>query len=197
MRLSLGVAAWLAGVILGLQVDAPALPVLLFLLAVVPVGGLLFTYRVSLWPVLLAGFFLLGLLRVEATGAPSTPLVTEDGQAVTVLGRVIDDPEATGRRVKLRIAVESVDRGEGWEPLRTRALAYAEPPESLLLQREPPYFRYGDRLRLEGVLERPLPIARLRLSVVPGQPGYLRHPLVPRNDAGLPGSWEPLARLDI
>ena len=159
MRLSLGVAAWLAGVILGLQVDAPALPVLLFLLAVVPVGGLLFTYRVSLWPVLLAGFFLLGLLRVEATGAPSTPLVTEDGQAVTVLGRVIDDPEATGRRVKLRIAVESVDRGEGWEPLRTRALAYAEPPESLLLQREPPYFRYGDRLRLEGVLERPLPIA--------------------------------------
>jgi hypothetical protein len=139
----------------------------------------------------------LGLLRVEATGAPSTPLVTEDGQAVTVLGRVIDDPEATGRRVKLRIAVESVDRGEGWEPLRTRALAYAEPPESLLLQREPPYFRYGDRLRLEGVLERPLPIARLRLSVVPGQPGYLRHPRGPRNDAGLPGSWEPLARLDI
>jgi hypothetical protein len=140
-------------------VDAPALPVLLLLLAAVPVGGLLLIYRVSLWLVVLAGFFLIGLLRVEAADAPVTPLVTEDGQTVTLEGRVIDDPEATGRRIKLSIAVEAIDRGEGWKPLQTRALAYAEPPEPLAFVRESPYFSYGDRLRLEGVLERPRPIA--------------------------------------
>lgn len=135
--------AWLSGVLLSLQVDAPALPVLLLLLAVVPVGGLLFLYRVSLWPAVLAAFLLLGLLRAETTAAPATSLVTEDGQTVLVQGRVIDDPEATGRRVKLRIAVESIDRGEGWETIRTRALAYAEPPESLVLQRDSPFSATG------------------------------------------------------
>jgi competence protein ComEC len=37
-------------------------------------------------------------------------------------------------------------------------LVYAEPPPALVSAREPPYFKYGDTLKLQGNLQRPEPI---------------------------------------
>ena len=158
MRLALLVAAWLAGVVLGLEAEIDAAPVLLLLLATPPAGLLLYFRRYSLWPAVLAGVLLLGLLRVEAADAPQALLVTEERQTVTIAGRIVDDPEATRQRTKFVLEVESVDRGTGREPLNAKVLVYAEPPNSLASSREPPFFRYGDTLVLEGELQRPRPI---------------------------------------
>ena len=111
MALVLLTAAGLAGLLLGLRLDADPLPLLLLLLAMLPLGLLLRLNGRSLWPVALAGVLLLALLRVEATDGQPVPLVTQDGQTVTLRGRVITDPEATAQRVRFVLAVEAIDRG--------------------------------------------------------------------------------------
>lgn len=159
MKLGFLAAACLAGVYIGLRLDAAVLPVLLLLLATLPAVSILVLYRRSHWPLLLAAVLMLALLRVEATQEPMAQLSAEDGEAITLLGRVIDDPEATAQRIKMVIDVAAVDRGNGLEPLRTKALVYAEPPDSLVSVREPPYFRYGDNLFVAGRLQRADPLA--------------------------------------
>ena len=155
MRLALLVGAWLGGTWLGLRADAAPLPVLLLMLAAIPAGILLRMARLSLWPAVLVGLLLLALFRVEATEDSGPALVSQDRQPVTIQGRVVTDPEATRRQTKFVLAVEAVDRGGGLAPLESRVLVYAEPPESLLAQRRDPFFRYGDDLLVQGVLERP------------------------------------------
>ena len=62
MRLGLLAAAWLAGVFIGLRVDAAAaLPVLLLFLATLAAGTVLRLYRRSVWPAVLAGLLHPGL----------------------------------------------------------------------------------------------------------------------------------------
>jgi competence protein ComEC len=157
LTLVLLVAAWLAGVLLGLYIDAAPLPLLLLLLAVLPLGLLLRIAGRSAWPAVLVGIGLLALLRVEATDAPPAPLVTRDGQVVTLRGRIVGDPESTARKVKFVLAVAAIDRGDGWQPLRSKSLVYADPPASLVSTAEAPYFRYGDNLLLRGALREPEP----------------------------------------
>ena len=102
---------------------------------------------------------IVALLRVEATDRPLTRLVTKDGQVVTLQGTIIDDPKATAQRIKFAIAVEAVDRGHGPEPVQAKVLVYAQPPDSLVSTRQPPFFRYGDTLTIEGQLQRPARLA--------------------------------------
>mgnify|MGYP000421566509 CR=1 FL=1 len=66
MKLALLVAAWLAGILIGLSLEAGILPVALLLLAALPAGLLLRLLGRSLWPVLLVVVLLAGLLRIEA-----------------------------------------------------------------------------------------------------------------------------------
>jgi competence protein ComEC len=157
VTLVLLVSAWLAGVMLGLYVDAAPLALLLLLLAALLLGLLLRIAGRSVWPAVLVGIALLALLRVEATDAPQAPLVSRDGQMVTLRGRVVSDPEATARKVKFVLAVAAIDRGDGWQPLLGKSLVYADPPASLVSTAEAPYFRYGDNLLLRGVLREPEP----------------------------------------
>ena len=145
----------MGGTWLGLHADAAPLPVFLLLLATIPAGILLRMARLSLWPAVLFGLLLLALFRVEATEDSGPALVSQDRQPVTVQGWVVTDPEATRRQTKFVLAVEAVDRGGGLAPLESRVLVYAEPPESLLAQRWDPFFRHGDELLVQGVLERP------------------------------------------
>ena len=161
MRLGLLAAAWVAGIFIGLRVDVAVLPLLLLLLATLTTGIILHLYRPLLWPALLAGVLLVALLRVEATDEPLMPLAAEDGETVTLRGRVMDDPETTAQRIKLLLDVEAIDRGDGLVPLQAKALAYAKPPDSLVSFREPPYFRYGDMLLVTGQVQPPRSLAEL------------------------------------
>ncbi len=149
MKLALLAAGWLAGAFIGLKVDPPTLPLILLLLAALATGAIFRLYRLPLWPIALAAVLLLALLRVESAAGPAAPLFTEDGEAVTLQGRIVDDPEAGPQRIKLVIAVEAMAGQAGLQPLETRVLVFAEPPDTLLSIREPPYFRYGDTRQLK------------------------------------------------
>ncbi|PKB84157.1 MAG: DNA internalization-related competence protein ComEC/Rec2 [SAR202 cluster bacterium Io17-Chloro-G9] len=191
MKLAALVAAWLAGAWLGLRADAAPLPVLLLLLAAIPAGILLRMARLSLWPAVLVGLVLLSLFRIEATEDAPVPLVSQDSQPVAVQGRVINDPEATRRQAKFQFAVEAIDLGGGFEPLESRVLVYADPPESLLTRRDP-FFRIGDNLLVEGLLERPKPFGGFDYPAYlenQGIFGILRSREVALVAEGSPGNW--------
>ncbi|MCH7605847.1 MAG: ComEC/Rec2 family competence protein [Chloroflexi bacterium] len=158
MKLALLVAAWLAGIYLGLRFDAALLPLFLLIAAALIAGLLLRLGRVPVWPAVLSLILLTGLLRVESTESLFDPQVTAENQTVTLTGRIVDDPEATAQRIKFVLAVENIDRGQGRETLRGKALVYAEPPPSLVSLRNEPYFRYGDTLRLQGQMQLPRPL---------------------------------------
>ena len=152
-------AAWLAGTYIGLRTDSSALAVLLLFLAALAGGPLLRLYRLSLWPMVLASILLLALLRVEASDQPLPQLASADEEQVTLRGTISNDPEATSRRIKFTFEVEAIDRGGGPEPIEATVLAYAQPPDSLVSTREPPFFRYNDILLIEGRLQRPKQLA--------------------------------------
>ena len=116
---------------------------------------LLRLHRLPAWPLFLASLLLLALLRVEAAGGPPPPLAMEDAEPAALQGKIANDPEATSRNIKFTLAVDAIDRGGGMEAAEGRVLVYAEPPRDLVAAREPPFFRYGDALVLEGQLQRP------------------------------------------
>ncbi|HLF04948.1 MAG TPA: ComEC/Rec2 family competence protein [Dehalococcoidia bacterium] len=157
MLLLLLVAAWLAGLLLGTVTQAPPIPLLLFALAALPLALLLRLLRRPLWPALLAGTMLLGLWRAEtAEAAPALP-ASQDGQSVVLEGWVAGDPEATAQRIRFVLSLTALGEGGALRPAQGRVLVYADPPAALAGEREAPYFRYGDELRLQGQLERPQP----------------------------------------
>ncbi len=146
--------AWVGGVVLGLEADVPTLAILLLLGAAVPLALLLRIKGASLWPALLACVLLLGLLRAGAE-SPPTLLVHNVEQSITLQGRIINDPEPAGRRIRFVMEVDSLGRGDEAKPTTAKTLVYAQPPASLVSTREPPYFKYLDHLVIEGRLQGP------------------------------------------
>ncbi len=157
MKLAFLAAAWIAGTMLGLEVDPPLLPVGLLMLATLLLALLSRAVHWPVWPALLAGVLLLGLLRVEAVPGAAAPSLLRDDGLVVLVGRISDYPEPTARRIRFPFDVNTVDEAGVMKPVSTRILVYATPPESLLASRDGGYFRYGDELRLEGELRRPQP----------------------------------------
>ncbi len=160
MTLPLLVAAWLVGLMLGFRWDVDPLPLFLLASAALPLAVLLRLLGRAWWPPLLVMALLLGMARVAAFDPHSPPLIAQDAREVSLRGRVDGDPEATGQRIKFVLAVAQLDRGDGWQDVRGRALVYAEPPPYFVeeLVRRPPYFRYGDVLLLEGAWQLPQPV---------------------------------------
>ena len=157
MKLAFLAAAWIAGTMLGLEVDPPLLPVGLLMLAILLLALLSRAVHWPVWPALLAGVLLLGLLRVEAVPGAAAPSLLRDDGLVVLVGRISDYPEPTARRIRFPFDVNTVDEAGVMKPVSARILVYATPPESLLASRDGGYFRYGDELRLEGELRRPQP----------------------------------------
>ena len=155
MKLALLVAAWLAGIFLGLRVDSGLAPVTLLLLAALPAGALLRLLGWSVWPVLLIVVLLAGLLRIEAFEVLENPLAVQESETVALRARITNDPESTERLVKFVVSVREIDRAGETTRSDAKALVYASPTPSLISQRGDPYFRYGDTLLLEGELRQP------------------------------------------
>ena len=160
MKLAFLAAAWIAGTMLGLEVDPPLLPVGLLMLAILLLALLSRAVHWPVWPALLAGVLLLGLLRVEAVPGAAAPSLLKDDGPTVLIGRISDDPEPTARRIRFPFDVNAVDEAGVMKPVSARILVYATPPESLLAELDGGYFRYGDELRLEGELRRPQPFGR-------------------------------------
>ena len=148
---------WLAGITLGLALDARPLAIFLLALATIPLGFLVFLARRSVAPLVLVAVLLLAFWRVEAADQPIVSPAILDQQRATVTGRVVDDPEARSRNVRFTLAVETVDLGSGPREADAKLVVYAEPPAPLVDSRQPPFFQYGDRLIAEGLWQRPKP----------------------------------------
>lgn len=169
MKLLLLAAGWLFGIFIGLQTDAPILPVALLAMAAISGGALLLCCRMPLWPALLAFALVLGLLRLEAAEKPNLLFPGSDDQTVTIQGRVTNDPESTGQRIKLEVAVDYLDLGSGLTSFDAKLLTYAEPSASLISLRDSPYFQYGDTVTIKGRMQRPKALADF------DYPSYLAH----------------------
>ena len=155
MRLMVASACWLAGIYMGLRLDAPASALALFLVASVVMVPLFAIRRWSvLLPVALA-LLLLGALRSELLSPPGEGLKPYYGlDNVVVEGLVAEDPEARGGAVRFRFAVDTVASGDRQRrEVQGDLLVTATPPAQLTGERQAPYIRYGDRLALRGRLD--------------------------------------------
>ena len=153
MKLVALAAAWVLGLLLGLELDPYPAALVLFSLAAL---FLILISRMaghSVWPALLGLVLLMALVRVEIS-QDSNVLTASDGTGpLVVQGVVSTDPELSGPGVEMLVSVEAVDVGEGWEERAGRVLVVARPTAELVRDRDEPYFRYGDRLELTGSLE--------------------------------------------
>lgn len=155
MKLLSLVAAWVAGLLLGLFIQPSLWIFLPFFLILALVGVVFRFHRKPLAPTLLATLFLLGLIRAGIVEDAPAFIPAEGGEAVRLRGVIDNDPENKGRIVQFVLRGEEMDRGQGWEKASDKILVSARPTRDLVLSREEPFFRYGDRLLLEGRLDKP------------------------------------------
>lgn len=146
-----GLATW-SGVTLG-----SPWPLLLAGLGAVVLAACLRAVGIPAAPMVLAAAVLLGAWRGGMAGDTSVALVPTGPTKVTVV--VSDAPVISGSRVRFRGTVVADQSGEhGSVPDGVSLLVHTLPPADLVVERGPPYLRYGDTLRLSGELERPEPI---------------------------------------
>ena len=157
MTIVLLAAAWLLGVFLGFYVQAPLPAVMLLFVS----AGLLAVLSVSwrrLRP-LSAGALVLvvGMLWVDFRGADFVNELEPHHSLlpVQVEGVTASDPESAGSATRLRLRVDKVQRNGAWVEVSGDALVTLRESADLVRQRDQPYFRYGDRLLLEGPLRSP------------------------------------------
>ncbi len=194
MKLGLFAVAWLAGTFVALRLDPALLPLSLLLLAALCAGVFSRIYRWPLWPMVLAGIVLIAIFRAEFNDSPAPSLATSDNQTMTARGTVVNDPEATGQFIKLVLKVEVVDLGGGDQPFPSKLLVYAQPPPSLASNREPPYFRYGDQLWIEGLARAPRALAEFDYPAYLANQGisgviHSRNVMLTGPSAGKTGGW--------
>ena len=148
--------AWIAGVYLADRTGPGGAALGLFVLSALLVALWLKLGRRSVKPAVLATVLLLGILRADGVGDPPSSLNPYHGAGVVrVRGLVNGDAESVGAAYRFRLRVEDLSRGNEWVEASGNLLVTANPSPELAGSRDRPYFRYGDFLQLEGVLEAP------------------------------------------
>ena len=135
--------------------DVPLAALMLLALAALLGAALLASLRRSPWAALIALAFTLGVLRVAlGDDAPAATYASIEPQQVQ--GVVLNDVEALGNFARFRLEMERIRReGGGWMAAEGTLLVTARANVELAEMRQAPYFRYGDRLLVEGVIEEP------------------------------------------
>ena len=156
MRLIWWSAAWAAGIAAGLWGDAPPASLGMLAAASLLIALLLRRLHAPLWAMLPAILLIAGILRVEVADPEGMTLARFHGAGtVEVVGVVDSDPEATRSAVNFRLRVERISGENGTSNATAMIHVTAHAPESLAQRRDRPFFRYGDRLRLNGRLAPP------------------------------------------
>jgi competence protein ComEC len=147
---------WLLGIYLGSESGLP----LGIVLAALTVGSLFLTSK-RRQSLLLFGLCLVALscgivrYQVEDT-TPSLFYAYNDRGSVVIEGMVATDPEPRDKNTSFRLEDVRLKDGEDWQEASGAILVYAPKfPESGFEGRDFPYYRYGDRLKIEGELETP------------------------------------------
>ncbi len=146
--------AWVTGVALALNWNVPLAAGTSFLIASV---ALVAAFRIRGWSLLLPIALVFMLMAVLRVGLFPSPSVSYDSwlevQDIEVEGVVESYPESMGTSVRFQLGVERINLGTGWRDAGGGVLVTARPPVEIVRERDAPFVRYGDRLRLKGVLE--------------------------------------------
>ena len=98
---------------------------------------------------------ILGMLRIAAGGDATLPSYA-DVRPQQVEGVVLSDVEGLGNFARFRLRAESIRVGEGdWMAGEGTLLVSARAGSEITQRRKAPYFRYGDRLLVEGHISEP------------------------------------------
>jgi hypothetical protein len=140
MKLAFLVAAWLIGVLVGLEASMPLAPLLLLLGGSVTFGLALRLRSLPVFPAVLALLLVLGVWRGDSVSSPVPVLATASlaGQSeaeITLRGRITSDPEFSGSRVQFEMEVRAVKVGLEEMSLDGRILVFVRPPDSLVARR--------------------------------------------------------------
>ena len=139
----------------GASFGAPSVALALFAVAAVVCALLLMSMRQSPWAALIALAFILGIMRVEMSAAAPLPSYSSP-RLQQVKGVVMGDAEALGDFARFRLKLERIQSGGGeWMSAEGTLLVSARADSKIARQREAPYFRYGDRLLIEGIVSEP------------------------------------------
>ena len=161
MKLLVAAVAFVGGTLPAPELGGKAPLVALFLFALAALlGALLFaSMRRSPWPALIALAFILGVLRVALIGDARMPMygpMYACPRSQQVDGVVLSDVEALGDFARFRLGLERIRVGGGeWMPTDGVLLVSARATSEIAQQRQAPYFRYGDKLRVEGRISEP------------------------------------------
>ena len=162
MALTLLAAAWVLGLAVGWATPPPWTAVALWGAAALALWGCLALRagpsqafaagppRMAVWGLLAVAALLAGLWWGGASGAAAfQPL---PAQPVAFDAQVVADPVEAGSAYRLEVAPRNETSDAA---LPDRVLVTLRPSAALVRDRDTPYFRYGDVLRLEGRLETP------------------------------------------
>ena len=161
MKLLVAAVAFVGGTLLAPELGGKAPLIALFLFALAALlGALLFaSMRRSPWPALIALAFIFGVMRVALIGDARMPMygpMYASPRSQQVDGVVLSDVEALGDFARFRLGLERIRAGGGeWMPADGVLLVSARATSEIAQQRQAPYFRYGDKLRVEGRIGEP------------------------------------------
>lgn len=156
MKLLVAASAFVGGTLFAFEVGAtPVITLLPFAAAALLGAILLVSLRRSPLAALAALAFIAGVARVAMAGDAPLPSYSSP-RIQQVEGVVLSDVEALENFARFRLGVERVRPGGGeWADANGTLLVTARPPVEMARSRKAPYFRYGDRLLVEGRINEP------------------------------------------
>ena len=156
MKLMVAAIMFVGGIIFAFEIGTtPAVALLPFGAAALLGAFLLLRLRRSPVAALIILAFIVGVARVAmAEDAPLPSYASPRPQQVE--GVVLSDVEALGSFARFRLGMERIRTGGGeWMAVEGTMLVTARAPVEIARIREAPYFRYGDRVLVEGRVSEP------------------------------------------
>ena len=156
MKLLVAAVAFVGGVLFAFEIGAPPVVALLAFFTAALLGALLLaSMRRSPLPALIALAAILGMARVAAIDHTPPPMYASP-RLQQVEGVVVSDVESPGNFARFRLGLERIQPGGGeWADAEGTLLVTARATPELAQRRQVPYFRYGDRLLLRGLIGEP------------------------------------------
>ncbi|MEE9324066.1 MAG: ComEC/Rec2 family competence protein [Dehalococcoidia bacterium] len=157
MKLAYVGGAFLLGIYLGSRFNLSWIPLLL-IVAVLLLPTFVFWRRGSLrWAGLSLAFLFLGMLRWDLAIPPldASSIGSYNGQAVVLEGIIDSDPVPRDAAIQFSLSAQRIKLRDEWRDVSGGVLVRSKGSLELVQARDPPYFRYGDLLELEGKLIQP------------------------------------------
>ena len=157
MKLLAASIAFVGGTLIASEigVGAPVMALCLFAAAALLGALLLVRMRRSPWVLLIGLAVILGIVRVAAGDDATLPSYASE-RPQQVEGVVLNDVEGLGNFARFHLGLERIRTSEGdWTAGEGVLLVSARATSELAEKRDAPYFRYGDRLLVEGIISEP------------------------------------------